>query len=290
VGHLDERANLGGKVAAVVGGAAGVGAAVTLALAKAGVDVAFCDVRADAVDSTRQEVERLGRRVSGSVADAYEPDQLAGFYERFDGAFTRLDIVVNVAGRADRGLFADATKDQWTGDIHRNFGWVLESMSYAIPRIRAGGRGGSIINFTTIEAGRGAASFAAYAGAKAGLTNFSRAVANELGPEGIRVNMVAPDTTRSEAMQPEQAMRGLGAESPEQMAKAFAAYIPLGAPPPPEALGDAVLFLASDLSASITGTTLHVDGGTWAASGFLRWPDERGWGPVPTARIFHDEP
>jgi NAD(P)-dependent dehydrogenase (short-subunit alcohol dehydrogenase family) len=274
VGYLEDRANLPGKVAAVVGGGVGVGAAVTLALAHAGVDVAFCDIREDAVDATRSEVQRLGRRVATAVTDALDVDQLRGFYEVFDGAFDHLDILVNVVGGVRKREFSQSTADQWSEDVHRNFGWVMHSTSLAIPRIRSSGRGGSIINFTTIEAHRGAAGYAAYAGAKAGLTNFSRALAVELGREKIRVNLVAPDSTPSQQTKETMAESALtmGPRSPELMARAFSVYVPLGAPPPPDDLGDAVLFLASDLSASITGTTLHVDGGTW--------------GPTPDPRIF----
>ena len=140
MGYLEDRANLSGKVAAVVGGASGVGAAVTLALAHAGVDIAFCDINRDAVESTRAEVDQLGRRVTGRVTDALEPEQLAAFYEAFDDDFDRLDIVVNVVGGVLQRHFADTSVEQWTADIHRNLGWAMQSMSLAIPRIRAGGR------------------------------------------------------------------------------------------------------------------------------------------------------
>jgi NAD(P)-dependent dehydrogenase (short-subunit alcohol dehydrogenase family) len=122
------------------------------------------------------------------------------------------------------------------------------------------------------------------------LTNFSKALAVELGPERIRVNLLAPDTTPSAAiakqMTPE-ALRAMGA-TPEQLAKSFASYIPMVTPPPVDDLGDAVLFLASDLSRTITGTTLHVDGGTFAASGVLRWPGDRRWGPTPPPMLFRE--
>jgi NAD(P)-dependent dehydrogenase (short-subunit alcohol dehydrogenase family) len=182
----------------VIGGGAGVGAAVTLALARAGVDVAFCDVKEDAIRSTRGAVERLGRQVVTSVTDALDVDQLRMFYATCDDTFDHLDILVNVVGGVRKREFSVTAPDQWSDDIHRNFGWVLHSTSLAIPRIRSSGRGGSIINFTTIEAHRGAAGYAAYAGAKAGLTNFSRALAVELGQEKIRVNLVAPDSTLSQ--------------------------------------------------------------------------------------------
>ena len=292
MGYLEERANLAGKVAAVVGGGSGVGAAVTLALAKGGVDVAVCDIKADAVEATRAEAEKQGRRATSRAMDALDPEQLAAFYRDLDADFGRLDVVVNVVGGVRRRPFSETTREQWTGDIHRNLGWVMESTSLALPRIRAGGRGGSIINFTTIEAHRGAAGFAAYAGAKAGLANFSRALGVELAAERIRVNVIAPDTTPSETSMnaiPEEELLAMGATSPELMAKGMAMYVPAGEPTPAEDLGDAVLFLASDLSSSVTGTTLHVDGGTWASSGFLHWPGLIGWGPSPPAVLFRED-
>jgi NAD(P)-dependent dehydrogenase (short-subunit alcohol dehydrogenase family) len=292
VGYLEQRANLAGKVAAIVGGAKGVGAAVTTALAAAGVDVAFCDIDAEALERTTAEVEQLGRRVTATITDALDPDDLPKFFAAIDRDFDRLDVLVNVVGGVQRRPFTDTTPEDWAGDIHRNFGYAIQATSLAVPRMRAGGRGGSIISFTTIESHRGAAWYAVYAGAKAGLTNFSRALAVELASEGIRVNLIAPDTSpsaRITKMLEEQARRAPGTMSPELYAKSMAIYVPAGAPPPVEDLADAVLFLASDLSRSITGTTMHVDGGTWAASGFLRWPGDRGWGPAPPAGLFRDD-
>jgi NAD(P)-dependent dehydrogenase (short-subunit alcohol dehydrogenase family) len=292
VSYLDERANLTGKVAAVIGGAAGVGAAATMALARAGVDIAFCDIREDAVENTRADIEALGRRVVGCTTDAWDPEQLITFYEAFDEAFDHLDVLVNVVGGVRQRRFEETTPEQWTADIHRNLGWAIHSISLAVPRIRAGGRGGSIISFTTIEAHRGAPEVAPYAAAKAGLTSFSRSIAVELGPERIRVNVVAPDTTprvSTGKSLPEEVLRASGYDNPELVAKSHATYIPMGAPPPAEHLGDAVVFLASDLSSSVTGTTLHVDGGTWAAAGMLHWPGARGWAPTPPPVAFRDD-
>ena len=292
MGYLEDRARLVGKVAAVIGGGTGVGAAVTTALAKAGVDIVFCDIDADGVETTRAEVERLGRRVSGSVTNAFEADQLRGFYEALDREFDHIDVLVNVPGFVEFREFAVTDPEQWTADIHRNLGWVMESMSLGIPRMRSSGQGGSIVNFTSIEAHRGAAGIAAYAGAKAGLSNFSRAVAVELAVEGIRVNLVAPDTTPSRTSRnaiSDEAREAMRTASRELRQRAFATYVPTGAAPTADQLGDAVLFLASDLSASITGTTVHVDGGTWASSGFQRWPEPFGWVPVPPASFLRED-
>jgi NAD(P)-dependent dehydrogenase (short-subunit alcohol dehydrogenase family) len=288
MGLLETRANLVGKVAVVVGGAAGIGAAVSDALAGAGVDVAFCDRNEVATEETRVRLTALGRTVLAQVADATDSAALARFYATVERRFPRLDIVVNVVGGVLKQPFMEATAAQCAADIHRNYGYLLDSFRLAIPLIRRGGRGGSIINFTTIEAHRGAAGFAVYAGAKAATLNFSRAMAVELGPEGIRVNTLAPDTTPSEgnfmALPPET--RASMAASPEEwMALAMKMYIPLGQPPATEDLANGVLFLASDLSRCVSGTTLHVDGGTYAASGFVNWPEGEGFLPVPLAKV-----
>ena len=158
--------------------------------------------------------------------------------------------------------------------------------------VRAGGNGGSIVNFTTIEAHRGAAGFAVYAGAKAALTNFSRALALELAPDRIRVNMLAPDTTPSEGNNnavPESTIAAMSVVEPSRLMATFGTYVPMGLPPMPDDLADAVLFLASDLSRFVTGTTVHVDGGTWAASGFQHWPEPYGWLPSVPATLLNDQ-
>jgi NAD(P)-dependent dehydrogenase (short-subunit alcohol dehydrogenase family) len=280
---FDQRAGLAGRVAAVVGGGGGLGAAVSLALAAEGVGVAFCDVDDEAAAVTAGALSDMDIPHVGVHADATDPSQLQAFYRAVDEKFDRLDIVVNVVGGVQQRPFGESTPTDWDVDIARNFGYVLNSIHLALPRIRAGGGGGSIINFTTIEAGRGAAGFAVYAGAKAATTNFGRALAVELASEGIRVNSLAPDITPSkgnfDAMSAKR--RAHAASFPDQQPKAMAVYIPMGVPPMPEHLADAVLFLASDLSRFVTGGTIHVDGGTWAASGFLNWPHGDGYSPAP---------
>jgi NAD(P)-dependent dehydrogenase (short-subunit alcohol dehydrogenase family) len=283
-GLLDAHAGLAGKVAVVVGGAAGVGRAVTLALADAGIDIAACDIDTDALPGIAHEVEKRGRKIVAAPADVCDIAALDRFYDTVEKAFDRLDIVVNLAGGVKRRLMMDGTRELDTGDIRRNFGYVVDSTRRAVHLIRRGGRGGSIINFTTIEAHRGAGSFAVYAGAKAATENFTRAMAVELGAERIRVNAIAPDTTPSKgsatAVDPADRAKwdnlpnGAGAE-------AYKMYIPQKEAPSEEDLANGVLFLASDLSRAITGITLHIDGGTKAAAGFLDWPFGDGFMPCP---------
>jgi len=285
MGLLEAHAGLAGKVAVVVGGAGGfVGRGITLALAKAGVHIAACDNDDEALGSIEPDVEALGSRILSVRADVTEAQSLDGFYDRVETEFDRIDILINVAGGVKRSLFVDSTRTDNARDIRLNYGYIIDSVRRAIPLIRHGGRGGSIINFTSIEAHRGAATYAVYAGAKAATTNFSRALAVELGGDGIRVNLIAPDTSparaSNSALYPEDFER-LAALGEDALAATYKMYVPLKKAPSVEDVVNGVLFLASDLSRSITGTTLHVDGGTIAALGFMDWPYGDSFMPAP---------
>jgi NAD(P)-dependent dehydrogenase (short-subunit alcohol dehydrogenase family) len=285
MGLIEAHAGLAGKTAVVVGGCGEIqGRAITLALARAGVAVAACDNDEAGVRAIVPEVEALGGRILAMHADVAEPAALEAFYDRVEAEFDRLDILVNLVGGVKRSLFLETTREDNARDIRLNYGYVLDSVRRAAPLIRKGGRGGSIINFTTIEAHRGAATYAVYAGAKAATTNFSRALAVELGGDRIRVNLIAPDTspakTSNAALYPADFER-LAALGPDALEQSIKFYVPLKEPTPVEDLVNGVLFLASDLSRSITGQTLHIDGGTSASLGFLDWPYGDSFMPAP---------
>lgn len=283
---LDGRARLKGRVAVVVGGGGGIGRAVSLGLAGAGVDLAICDIDGIALAATAAEARELGVAVLAMETDATVTAALAKFYDEVGRTFDGIDILVNVVGGVKRGRFMDSTPETWQADIHRNYVYVLESIHRAVPSmIRRGG--GSIVNFTTIEAHRGAATFAVYAGAKAALTNFTRSLAVELGSQNIRINTLASDSTPTagnmnaiSAELREEAM----AATPEQHLGGRRMYIPMGRAASVDDLANGVLFLASDLAASVTGTTLHIDAGTHAASGFIDWPNGVGHLPAPLGK------
>jgi NAD(P)-dependent dehydrogenase (short-subunit alcohol dehydrogenase family) len=285
MGLLEAHAGLAGKVAVVVGGAGGfMGRGITLALAQAGVHVAACDNDEAALKTIVPDVEVLGARILAVRADVNDAGALDAFYDRVGAEFDRVDLVVNVAGGVKRSLFVESTREDNARDIRLNYGYIIDSVRRAIPLIRRGGRGGSIINFTTIEAHRGAATYAVYAGAKAATTNFSRALAVELGGDGIRVNLIAPDTSparaSNSALYAEDFTR-LAALGEDALAATYKMYVPLKKAPSVDDVVNGVLFLASDLSRSITGTTLHIDGGTSAALGFMEWPYGDSFMPAP---------
>jgi NAD(P)-dependent dehydrogenase (short-subunit alcohol dehydrogenase family) len=268
MGWFEERAGLDGTVAVVTGGAGGLGEAITLDLAANGVRVALVDRDADAAASVGSRLSADGRDAVVQVGDAREPDTLVRLFEAADERWGRLDTLVNVVGGTFRAQFTDTNAKGWDALLRANLLHVFHACSLAVPRMRAGGRGGSIVNLTTIEAHRAAPNFAVYSAAKAGVAHFARSLALEVAPDGIRVNNVAPDIT------PTPNMGDISADS-SSLGDPVGARIavPMGRVGVPTDVSGCVVFLASGLSSYVTGTTLHPDGGTFASAGWFNWPD-----------------
>jgi 3-oxoacyl-[acyl-carrier protein] reductase len=275
---LDERADLAGKVAVVAGGGGGLGRASALDLARAGVALALADVDAESLHATAIEARSHGVEVVESVADVRDPDALAALFDACDQSFGRLDILVNVVGGTFRAAFTDVSAKGRDALVLTNFTWVTDATQRAALRMTAAGRGGSIITITSIEAHRAAPGYAVYAAMKAAVTHLTRTLAVELGSAGIRINCVAPDFV------PTAGLAGVAGRAGSAGQRAAAAgdgtdpgdflTIPLRRKGEVSDVGNCVLFLASELSSYITGTTLHPDGGALAASGWMDWPDE----------------
>jgi len=285
MGLLEAHKALAGKTAIVVGGAAGfLGRGASLALAQAGVRVICCDNDREGIAHIGADAASLPGGVEAHYADVADPASLDEFYDYLDAEIGQADILINMPGSVRRSLFDKTNREDHARDIRLNYGYVVDSCQRALPLLRLSGIGGSIVNFTTIEAHRGAATFAVYAGAKAGTTNFSRALAVELGAEQIRVNCIATDTTLARAsnaaLAPEdfQRLAELGADA---LTKAIEFYVPQKRAPEVDDVMNGLLFLVSDLSRAITGTTLHIDGGTIASLGFLDWPYGDSFMPAP---------
>lgn len=285
MGLLEAHSALAGKIAIVIGGAAGfLGRGAALVLAKAGVRVICCDNDREGIAAIGSEAADFSGTIEAHYADVTDPASLDAFYDYLDAEVGRADILINMAGGVRRNLFDKTNRDDHARDIRLNYGYVVDSCQRALPLLRQGGKGASIVNFTTIEAHRGAATFAVYAGTKAATTNFSRALAVELGAEQIRVNCVATDTTLARAsnaaLAPEDFER-LAELGEDALAKSIEFYVPQKRPPAVDDVMNGVLFLVSDLSRAITGTTLHIDGGTIASLGFLDWPYGDSFMPAP---------
>jgi 3-oxoacyl-[acyl-carrier protein] reductase len=267
-GWFERRTGLGGTVAVVTGGAGGLGGAISRDLAATGVRVAALDIDGAAVDVLAAE---LGDAALVRCGDVRDPDQLGALFDDVDRKWGRVDTLVNVPGGTFQAAFVDTSPKGWEALIRLNFTQVLHACSLAVPRMRAGARGGSVINLTTIECHRAAPGFAVYSAAKAAVEQFGRTLAVELAPDRIRVNNVAPDYTPTPNM-----LRIAGIDRPPKSELSAQVSIPMGRPGNLTDVSGCVVFLASDLSAYVTGSTLHPDGGTYASSGWFNWP-ESGW-------------
>jgi 3-oxoacyl-[acyl-carrier protein] reductase len=275
---LDERAALRGKVAVVAGGGGGLGRASALDLARAGVTLALADVDADALAATAAEARSLGVDVADARLDVRDADALAPFFASVGERFGRLDVLVNVVGGTFRSAFIEVSPKGRDALVRANFLWVVDAIQHAARQMAAAGGGGSIVTITSIEAHRAAPGYAIYAAMKAAVTHLTRTLAVELGGKRIRVNCVAPDFI------PTAGLAGVAGRAGSAGQRAAAAgdgtdpgdwlTIPLRRKGEMTDVGNCVLFLASELSSYITGTTLHPDGGALAASGWMEWPDE----------------
>ena len=137
------------------------------------------------------------------------------------------------------------------------------------------GLSGSVTSVTSIEGVRAAPGYAAYAAAKAGVINYTKTAALELAPHGIRVNALAPDITLTE---------GIMAVAPPDAHEGFGYTVPMGRAGHVDEMAGAAVFLASDLASYVTGQTIHVDGGTHAASGWYHHPDTGAYSLGPSRR------
>jgi 3-oxoacyl-[acyl-carrier protein] reductase len=282
MGWFEERGGLEGTVAIVTGGAGGLGEAITNDLVANGVKVAVLDIDGEAVDTMRQALDAQGADAVVVQGDARDPEVLESLFTTADERWGRLDTLVNVPGGTFRANFEDTRPKGWDTLLRMNLTHVLHACSLAVPRMKAGGRGGSIITMTTIEAHRAAPGFAVYSAAKAGVTEFTRTLSVEVAPYGIRVNCVAPDITPTPNM---IALAGGDTTGTGSRDNGPAIAIPMGRVGVPTDVSGSVVFLASDLSRYITGTTLHPDGGTYASSGWFNWPDT-GWQNSPPAPVL----
>lgn len=276
-----ERAGLDGTVAVVTGGAGGLGEAIVTDLAANGVRIAVLDIDGEAVDGLRGT---LGDEAIVHHGDARDPDVLDALLAAVDDRWGRLDTLVNVVGGTFRAPFVETRPKGWDAVLRTNLLHVLHACSRAVPRMQAGGRGGSIINVTTIEAHRAAPGFAVYGAAKAAVEQFARTLAVEVAPDRIRVNNVAPDCVPTPNIS--KFTHGDGAFSTPAGVRVA---IPMGRVGRVTDVSGCVVFLASDLSAYVTGTTLHPDGGTSASSGWFNWPGS-GWANHAPLRVLELDP
>jgi len=245
---------LEGKRVLVTGGTRGIGRGIVRAFARAGAQVAACygrdEAAADALAAELKEMAGEHAVLKADVADAGEVDELmAECRRRFGG----LDAVVHNAGVISHVPFEELSPQEWRRVLDTNLTGAYLVTQKALPLLPEGG--GSVVYVSSKVAEVGIALRAHYTAAKAGLAGLARSLCKELGPRGVRVNVVAPGVVATEALEL------LTDEQREQMRAKYAGLTALGRLGEPEEVADVVLFLSGDEAAYVTGETINVDGG-----------------------------
>lgn len=245
--------DLSGKTALITGASKGIGAAITLALAEAGADVAINSRGREALDELAGKVEALGRRALVLPADATDSDAARGMVAAAIEGLGHLDVLVsNVGGSSYRGPFSTLRFSGWTKSMRLNVESTVHVVQAAAPHLLERGSG-SVIIVSSVAAFGAVPGLAPYAASKAALISLTRTLAVEWATTGVRVNALCPGWTATDLN------RSLWED--EQIFAELTAGIPMGRWGKPEELAGPALFLASDASSFMTGQALIVDGG-----------------------------
>lgn len=240
---------LNGRTAIVTGAASGIGRAIAAALIEAGANVVLCDRNADTLPTVAEELGGVAK-----VADVSNEASVAAAMDAAIARFGSLDIVVNCAGFGRIAALTELSAEDWLAVQGVALSGVFYGVKQGAIRMLAAGKGGVILNISSINARQPGEGQIAYCSAKAGVDMVTRVAALELGPKGIRVVGIAPGLvdTPLTARELEDPVKGA----------MFLACVPLGRPAKPEEIGAVAAFLVSDDAAFINGDTLLVDGGS----------------------------
>jgi 3-oxoacyl-[acyl-carrier protein] reductase len=239
------------KIVVVTGAARGIGRATAELCTQFGATVATCD----------REAQDVNVALS-ALFDVRDADARDVFVEGVVNKFGGIDVLVNNAGGTFFSPFLDVTEKGDATMIAENFGHITSLIRSVVPSMPPGG---SIVNLTSIEAHEASPGFAIYGAMKAAVAQLTRTLALELAPLGIRVNAIAPDAIPT----------GGDGDVRAEMLAAGSVYDPIVMPPlgfmgHADDAAAVVVFLASEMARFVTGTTVHVDGGNWAAGGWRR--------------------
>lgn len=242
---------LQGKTALITGASKGIGRGIAITLAQHGANVAFTYLSSvEKGLALEQELQQFGVKAKGYRSDAADMKAAEELVNGVVAEFGALDIVINNAGITRDGLLMRMTEENFNEVIRTNLNSVF-NITKACQRQMLKQRSGSIINISSVVGVKGNAGQANYAASKAGIIGFTKSIALELGSRNIRCNAIAPGFIETE----------MTAVLAEETVKQWREAIPLKRGGTPEDVANAVVFLASDMSAYITGQVLNVDGG-----------------------------
>lgn len=251
-----------GKVALVTGGASGIGRGAAEKLASEGATVVLTDIQDHLGAEVVAGIQKAGGKADYIRHDVTSEDAWGDVVAQVKARHGRLDILVNNAGIGLGGSVLEMTLADWQKQNAVNLDGVFLGVKHCIPLIREGGRGGSIINISSVAGLKGAPNLAGYCATKGGVRLFTKAVAMECAgaKDGIRVNSVHPGIIETPIWttvlggQP-------GVNAPPDLDAMSELAVPLGVKGVPEDIANGILWLASDESRYVTGAELVIDGG-----------------------------
>lgn len=241
------------RAALITGSSRGIGAATARRLARDGFDVlVHYHQRESGATETAAAVRKAGRECLIQQADIADPEQARGLAETAVEIFPHLDTVVNNAGVYWRKGVTEIDAEEWDRLVSINAQGAFHVTKPLVPHLRERGRG-VVVNLSSILGVRGSNHGVHYSTSKAGILGFTRSLARELGPDGIRVNAVAPGAIETDMI----------AQDTEDKRRKREERIPLGRVGQPEEIASVISFLVSDRASYVTGETVHVNGGLW---------------------------
>jgi NAD(P)-dependent dehydrogenase (short-subunit alcohol dehydrogenase family) len=244
------------QVVLITGALTGIGRAAAVAFAQAGYRVAVSGRNADAGQELASELHALGAEAAFIRADVRHEDDVRSLVEQTVARFGRLDIAVNNAGTEGKpGPVTEQTADSYAATFDTNVLGTLLSLKHELLAMQAQGSG-SVVNISSTYGHEGAAGASVYAGSKHAVEGITKSAALEAARFGVRVNAVAPGPT-------ETGMLNRFTGTPERKA-GLAAGVPIGRIGQPEEIANAIVFVASDKAAFLTGQIITVDGGKTA--------------------------
>lgn len=265
---------LSDKIAIVTGAGQGIGKAVALRLAAEGANVVVADINQKTAEQTADEIRKLNRRTQVCRIDIANITEIQSMIDNAVAEFGRIDILVNVAGVAQTGLFLELTEQQWDHVLDTNLKGttfiiqtVARRMIEQVPHeVKAAGHAdrsyGKIVNFTSISGRHGRAEQIPYAASKAAIISLTQSAALAFAPYNINVNAVCPGVIPTPMWEQIDKDRGrISGVEPGQSMKSFIERTALKRPGSPEDVAGVVAFLCSTDSDYMTGQTLNIDGG-----------------------------
>jgi len=242
------------RVAVVTGSSSGIGAAIALAFAAEGAAVVVNYSRhEDAAQKVLDKIENVGGKGLVVGADVSDPKEVEAMLQQAVGTFGRLDVMVNNAGMERKMPFLETPFEVWQETIAVNLTGAWLGCQAAAKQMVAQGEGGRIINVSSVHEDLAMPTNSPYCATKGGVRMLMRTLAVELAPRDITVNNIAPGAIETPMDAPLE-------QNPNEM-KELLSEIPLGRMGKPEEVANLALFLASDDSSYVTGSTLFVDGG-----------------------------